>query len=90
MTREEEFARAVEALPAEITLTVGRGQAIALITVVQLASRHPQAARMKTVQAAVRMARDLQEALEAASPGLGPLLELGWDPANDVPCKKGG
>ena len=85
MSESEEFARALRALPEEITLTVSRELAVQLIAVVQLASRHPGASGSPSMAAVVRMARALQDGMAERAPHLGRLLEKGWRPVFDVP-----
>jgi len=56
--------------------------AYALLSAVQLASRHPHAADSPTIKIAVRAARKLQKRIPM-TPAITAVAEKGWDPDED-------
>jgi hypothetical protein len=68
--------------PVDLSLSVST--AVELVSVIQLASRHPAARGSPTIRRVVDLARRLHRELEIHSPELGRLLERGWHEVWDV------
>lgn len=68
-----------------ISLELEASDAVYLISVIQLASRHPTGRLSPTVQRVLTLARGLQDALAEQSPDVGRILEQGWHEVFDVP-----
>jgi hypothetical protein len=54
------------------------------VAVIQFATRNPQLSETQR-DAAIRVGREIQEALVMRSPDAASYLEDGWNPENDVP-----
>lgn len=71
-------------LKTPITLTILPRDTWMVVSVIQFATRNPAlSAQQRSIVEAV--GRQLQAALVSIDPVLGKYIELGWDPANDVP-----
>ena len=68
--------------PTTVSLNATRWRAWALMSAVQLASRHPDAGGSQTIRAAVDVARNLQS-LVATTPALERVAAAGWDQTLD-------
>lgn len=70
--------------PRKLHLVMRGRDAWITCTIIQFACRNPALSNEQR-QIAERVARELQAAVTTLEPELGPLLELGWDPAYDRP-----
>lgn len=71
---------------ANLRILIQPRDAWTTLAVIQFATRNPQLGDEQR-NAAVRVGRILQAALELRMPGARPYLEDGWNPAKDVPRK---
>ena len=69
----------VDPSPVEINTT--RYRLWCLMAAVQLAARHPEAAKTMPIRTAIEMARNLQAVL-STTPALAQVAERGWDLAD--------
>lgn len=67
-----------------LTVSLSPWDAWVTVAVIQYATRNPNLNAIQRNQA-VRIGRALQDALVRIAPGVGGLLEAGWDPNQDVP-----
>lgn len=84
---EKQFARELHALntdPQPIVLEITKLDALALLSAVQLASRHPEGSQNWTVQNAMRLVRAMQPAVAPdPSSALAEIIKRGWDSSFD-------
>lgn len=86
-TDEEIFAAEAARLDAggyAQELVLDLGSVLALISTLQVASRHPSARFSPTIRAALDIGHLLHDRVTSASPELARILEQGWHPVFDV------
>lgn len=71
-----------------ILLELDTAMAFALVSVIQLAARHPTARHMAMMQQVVELARVAQEGMARRDERLGRYLEQGWHEVFDVPTEE--
>jgi hypothetical protein len=69
---------------APLLMELSAPQTLILITMIQLACRHPEGREAQATKEAERIARGMQDALDSLVPGVGAAIEQGWHPEFDV------
>jgi len=90
MSTPEKFKAAMARLekdPQRVQISIEKINLWVLLSVIQLASRHPHAAKSPAIQSAVVFAREAYAALTANDPDLAMLAAMGWEKTYDEVTK---